>query len=496
MHRARGRLGDERNIVAKMPQLSLTAVAATVLLLLLLWLAWSDGGCNPADAAPRRRRRAASRHRPPGRNHLAAKPLLHPVAAAAATGASAAGDAAVATRAKERLGDSDGSSHASAALATAGSSSWSSSSSSSPSGGLSAADMHEQAPGCAPRRGPLLLAVGIITAPAHFDRRLWIRQKLRVSDARCRGIRVLFVLGQKNRMRGAQRRAVRHEERAHDDIVFVNARDWVPHAVAEKSLAWWEYAAANLRAKWYMKTDDDSLAHLPRLEADLAAMEAMGRSHYYYGVMTWRLWTPFHTEADAACGERGDDGPSLRGLGRFKRLTPRAERRVRKAIGPYPFADGSLQILSADLMYAFVRSPLAANFSRSHLGRSAPPFWTHEDAGIAYLIFHQAILRSLPLTIVALSAWKHNKFWINWFPRHNPSLPDGHVVNTHKVVTSMMAQIAHDAYENTTYAADPIICVDCQQRWGWTGCHDTHYGHVPIERFSCCNKVADHDEAR
>ena len=30
-----------------------------------------------------------------------------------------------------------------------------------------------------------------------------------------------------------------------------------------------------------MKTDDDSLAHLPRLEADLQAMSAMGRSHYY-----------------------------------------------------------------------------------------------------------------------------------------------------------------------------------------------------------------------
>ena len=300
----------------------------------------------------------------------------------------------------------------------------------------------------------------------------------------------------------AQRRAVRHEERAHDDIVFVNARDWVPHAVAEKSLAWWQYATVHLpRYKWYMKTDDDSLAHLPRLEADIRAMEAMGRSHYYYGVMTWRVWTPFHPEPDAACGERGDDGPSLNGpSGRLRRLIRARQEpsgECAGAIGPFPFADGSLQILSADLMHAFVRHPLTANFSRAHLGRTEPPFWTHEDAGIAYLLFHAAAIQlQLPITLVVLSPWKHNKFWINWFPRHNPSLPDGHVVNTHKVVTSMMAQIAHDAYENTTYAADPIICVDCQQRWGWTGCHDTHYGHVPIERFSCCNKVADHDEAR
>jgi hypothetical protein len=106
-------------------------------------------------------------------------------------------------------------------------------------------------------------------------------------------------------------------------------------------------------------------------------------------------------------------------------------------------------------------------------------------------MFHTALQKRLPLTYVALSAWRHNKFWINWFPRHNPSVPDGHVVNTHKVVTSIMAQIAQDAYENTTYAADRIVCVDCESQWGWTGCHDTMYGRVPIERFACCNKALD-----
>ena len=48
----------------------------------------------------------------------------------------------------------------------------------------------------------------------------------------------------------------------------------------------------------YIKTDDDSLAHLPRLEADLTLMSKLGRSHYYYGVMTWRAWTPLHTEVN------------------------------------------------------------------------------------------------------------------------------------------------------------------------------------------------------
>ena len=61
----------------------------------------------------------------------------------------------------------------------------------------------------------LLLALGVITAPGHFNRRVWMRQKLRVTEARRRGVRVLFVLGSQNHMSGKQRKAVRHEERAH-----------------------------------------------------------------------------------------------------------------------------------------------------------------------------------------------------------------------------------------------------------------------------------------
>lgn len=349
------------------------------------------------------------------------------------------------------------------------------------------------APSC-DHAGPLKLAVGIITAPLHFNRRVWIRQKLRVTEARCRGVRVFFVLGSRNHMTATDKIAVHNEDLIHKDMLFVPARDWVPHAVAEKSLAWWQYAASSLRAEWYVKTDDDSLMHLPRLEHDLSMMSALGRSHYYYGVMTWRIWTPLHSSPDGVCGARGDDGPSLQGP------SPTLSALLRQrgeggdcadSLGPFPFADGSLQVLSADLLLAFTSSALSQNFSHAHLSRESPPYWTHEDAGVGYLIFHTAIQQALPLTYIVLSAWRHNKFWINWFPQKNPSLPDGHVINTHKIVTSMMAQIAADAYENTTYAADRILCVDCQTKWGWTGPHQTRFGRVPIEKFACCNKVLD-----
>ena len=111
----------------------------------------------------------------------------------------------------------------------------------------------------------LLLALGVITAPGHFNRRVWMRQKLRLTEARQRGVRVLFVLGSRNHMDHKQRKAVRYEEREHRDMIFVPARDYLPHAVAEKSLGWWLYAASNLQAKWVGKTDDDSLTYLPRL---------------------------------------------------------------------------------------------------------------------------------------------------------------------------------------------------------------------------------------
>ena len=129
---------------------------------------------------------------------------------------------------------------------------------------------------CTPPR-QLILAVGIITAPNNFDRRVWIRQKLRVTEARCRGIRVLFVLGSRNHMTRSAKIAVKREQRMHGDVIFVPARDYLPHAVAEKSLAWWQYAATWLPARWYAKTDDDSLAHLPRLERDLQVVIRLSR---------------------------------------------------------------------------------------------------------------------------------------------------------------------------------------------------------------------------
>mmetsp|Transcript_10465 Transcript_10465/g.33278 ORF Transcript_10465/g.33278 Transcript_10465/m.33278 type:complete len:461 (-) Transcript_10465:104-1486(-) len=257
----------------------------------------------------------------------------------------------------------------------------------------------------------LRLLVGIITAPLNRDRRVWIRQKLRVSEARCRGVRVIFVLGSRRRgVAAADAAALKEEMRNHGDLLTVPARDYLPHAVAEKSISWWERAVARRgeagwEADWVAKWDDDSLPSLRRIEADLARIEAMRRSHYYYGVMTWRAWRPLSPVPDGVCGARGDDGPTPGGAGpTLQSLLAQVggsgsvapERggnpgECTGALGPFPFADGSLQVLSSDLVRAFAASPLAKNFSATLRAKQRPPFWTHEDAATGCLVSSNAI---------------------------------------------------------------------------------------------------------
>ena len=59
----------------------------------------------------------------------------------------------------------------------------------------------------------------------------------------------------------------------------------------------------------------------------------------------------------------------------------------------------------------------------------APPFWTHEDAGLGALIFREAMEQSLPLTYVALRRWKQHRAWINWADRS--TLLDGDAMWVH-----------------------------------------------------------------
>ena len=78
-------------------------------------------------------------------------------------------------------------------------------------------------------------------------------------------------------------------------------------------------------------------------------------------MMTWRAWRPLSPVPDGVCGARGDDGPTPGGAGpTLQSLLAQVggsgsvapERggnpgECTGALGPFPFADGSLQALSS-----------------------------------------------------------------------------------------------------------------------------------------------------
>jgi hypothetical protein len=68
-------------------------------------------------------------------------------------------------------------------------------------------------------------------------------------------------------------------------------------------------------------------------------------------------------------------------------------------------------------------------FAAAEHGRPAPPYWSHEDAGVGALVQREASAASLPLTYVALRRWEHNRFWLNMNDRS--TLIDGDTLWAH-----------------------------------------------------------------
>ena len=86
-------------------------------------------------------------------------------------------------------------------------------------------------------------------------------------------------------------------------------------------------------------------------------------------------------------------------------------------------------MLGRGALRAVFGAPRVRAFAAAAFGRMAPPFWTHEDAGLGALIFREAMEQSLPLTYVALRRWKQHRAWINWADRS--TLLDGDAMWVH-----------------------------------------------------------------
>ena len=95
-------------------------------------------------------------------------------------------------------------------------------------------------------------------------------------------------------------------------------------------------------------------------------------------------------------------------------------------MGPYAFLDGSFEVLGRGVLRDVFASARVRRFARVEFSRRAPPYWSHEDAGLGALIHRELSERRLPVTYVALRRWEHNRFWLNWADRS--TLLDGDVL--------------------------------------------------------------------
>ena len=198
------------------------------------------------------------------------------------------------------------------------------------------------------------------------------------------------------------------EARAHGDVVFVDARERLPHVgkATEKSAAWWLTAPKRSKARFFCKTDDDSLLHHEHLTAALAAGEAAALANQrqagvaegaapnvLFSYVRWRGWLP--NNRFQACGG-GWGGPidCIRHM-----LDPKEQCEL--AEGPFPQGTGQLTCMSRELAQKLAASPEFDTFYRVSMARNdygqkcitaqecsthAPGLhmWHHEDAGISY----------------------------------------------------------------------------------------------------------------
>ena len=350
----------------------------------------------------------------------------------------------------------------------------------------------------------LVVLVGVLSVPTSFERRAWIRHHTRAMVS-SPGAHLQFVFGVGCPLNRGEADFFAMEKRRHpEDMYTLNTTsDCVTPFIFHKTLAWYESAVRTHPGyAWYGKSDDDSLIHLPRLRVDLLAAlaraAACGREqpYAYYGPMRWRLWQP---EGFGGCGTFEETGPPH----------PPAASLYRDAdacgAGPFPYADGSLHVLSVALTRAVVGSVPARAVGRALpslcgkesvarppkgalTGRPLARGFLEEDVGTGYLVAATAALHRLAVVYFPIIKWRHNRFWVTLRDEH--TLPDEHVVVAHKVKDAITAELTARAFQRGELqpSADAFECVDCRSGWGWRVSR-TPWGEPPIELFGCCARA-------
>jgi len=250
-----------------------------------------------------------------------------------------------------------------------------------------------------------------------------------------------FVLGSRRQLSAKREQKLAAERARYPDILEVDARDYLPYAVAEKTLGWLRQAYRLFpRSAYIAKADDDTLVHVTNLMRDLfVAHVRLPSSYLYYGVMRYRLWD--RSRPNGACGVRGEDCPPSRKTLRILRRELEPMEHCAGSAGPYLFTDGSLGVMSHRLLSLVATGEAAEQFAslstRNANGTSA---WLHEDAGIGYLVYNASQLHSLPISYVSLHAWHQNRYWVDLVGNEG-GLPDNETMFVHRVKTLEVARV-------------------------------------------------------
>jgi hypothetical protein len=339
--------------------------------------------------------------------------------------------------------------------------------------------------------------LGVISSPAAFGRRGMLREfAAKAHGPPGRTVRNEFVFGDRfyeSPPSAEVQQRLADEATRYGDAVFVGARERLPHVgkATEKSAAWWLSAPLRSRARFFCKTDDDSLIHHAHLAAALAAAEAQalreGSPHVLFSYIRWRGWLPFNRFQ--ACGG-GWGGPidAIRHLEDPKEHCELAE-------GPFPQGTGQLTCMSRNLALElaswkpfehFLRVAMARNdfgapcttakeCAQSYLDEIKKwhvnhhpglNMWHHEDAGISYNVWGVVNAKQLRVTVVHMP----EKGWI--WPWFHPKIaePDqsARAIMMHKVTPQTLPDVLR--HWKVAEPAPAELSIDCRQscsKWGW-----------------------------
>ena len=369
-------------------------------------------------------------------------------------------------------------------------------------------------PGSTSVADPYLL-IGVISAPNAFGRRAMLRSFAEASGGDSTGsarrsVATEFVFGDRfyeGEPSVEMQRRLAEESQRHGDIIFVDAREKLPHVgkATEKSAAWWLTAPLRSNARFFCKTDDDSLLHHDHLTSALAAAEeaaianqrqaatgggggsgggggggggsgeATATPNVLFSYVRWRGWLPGHRFQ--ACGG-GWGGP----IDCIRHMTDPSEQ-CTLAEGPFPQGTGQLTCLSRGLAKALATHAGFRDFYRVSMARNDfgqrcttaqecathPPglhMWHHEDAGISYNAWKAALAANLSVSIVHMP----EKGWI--WPWFNPKIAEpalsARAILMHKVTPALLPEVLRTWKVRQPAPSD--LYADCSQRcsqWGW-----------------------------